>query len=199
MGQLDAAQGNPGADYGEPADQKAFASIWVRKVAQIYTGIDPGNVGMTDLNWIFNKKGIQPVVFHTMKNQALDVYNRGFARAVAGGTAVQQNADSTLVQNPVNATWLGVNDGATVYTVTTGKTLYISGCVVAGANAVIESIKLTNGAGTAFMIGVIGAAGGTYTVPSGVVPITAVSSTDTVKVSGAGAGNNYGSIWGWEE
>jgi hypothetical protein len=169
-------------------------------MAQIYTGIDPGNDGLTDLNVLFNLKGIQPVVFHTMKNQALDVYNRGFPRALSGGTAVQQNADSTLVQTPVNVYLGNQSSNATLYTVTTGKTFFCTGYIFldrSGAlnNAVlkvagtgISEFDFNNQLGGGFQM-VLTSGGG----PPLFTATTAQAITATT------TGNFSVTMWGWEE
>lgn len=191
-------QGTPDSSYGLPATPQWLDPKWLRKIVQIYTGVDPGlNSPGIDLNQLLNIRGIQPVAFVTLKNQAIRAYNPGFARLVSGGTAIEQNEDSTLVQTYVNATIIRQNDGATVYTVTTGKTFYCTGIAVSSEAAAAALMIIQVGGSTVLEHFIPTKDAKWFT--SMPAPLFSGTSGQTITISGAGAALNTCSIFGWEE
>lgn len=195
------ADGSTNSAYGLQTNYQKFDPKWIRKLIQIYTTVDPGVVPTEDLNAIFNQFGIQPVVFVTLKNQAIRAYNPGFARAISGGTAIEQNADSTFVQSPVSANTgsTGQNNGTTVYTVTTGRTFYCTGLLLSnGGNATGQMLLQTAAGATTLWCDVMLQNTARW-YSSGQTPLFSVPSAGVITVTGGGAGGNECVLVGWEE
>lgn len=195
------ADGSANSDYGLPTTLTRFDPKWIRKLIQIYTTIDPGANPFENMNEIFNKYGVQPVAFVTLKNQAIRAYNPGFARALAAGTAIEQNADSTFVQTGIqkmtDPTSL-VNDDTTVYTVTTGKTFYCTGAFMCNNSGAAAVLFLYDG-GTTYFAGTIVPTKQSTWLSSGQTPLFVATSGTAIKIKGAGATANLAGIVGWEE
>lgn len=189
--------GSLNASSGAPTTYQKFDPKWLRKLIQIYTTVDPGSVPQEDLNNVFNQFGIQPVAFVTLKNQAIRAYNPGFARALAAGTAIEQNSDSTFVQTAVSGvTTAGVNDGTTVYTVTTGKTFYCMNMSLGNANGAAFGFYIKVAGTTVFSTWLNAGASQSY---CSYFPLFYATSGQAITVTGSGNGGNQVSLIGWEE
>lgn len=114
---------------------------------------------------------------------------------IIGGTItpVVMAADQTFVQ----VSWSDVNDGVTVYTVTAGKTLYItqlSASVVNGNNNKV----LINGVIRAYIKPVTSTQSGIIQIGNGAAAIMTASATQAITVGTGGASGNSGTLTGYE-
>lgn len=121
------------------------------------------------------------------------------------GTVTTQVTTLTLpFSMPSGATLLckksagdGVSTGATIHSVTAGKTFYLLGFIMSVQSSA-SYVRLTmNGTDT---IGSWCQASGNVTVPPGLYPIASCTAggSGVTFTHGAGAGNGYCTIWGYE-
>lgn len=166
---------------GKPANAFQFDIKFLRKMIQEFTGVDPGpGAATTDLNEYFNKFGIQPVVVYDPKWTA----NNPVRVAKNGNTGTT-----------------GVNNGATVYTVTAGKTFYCTSAWLAGGGGGPFQVNLLNSSTCLLSAQLL--TNTTAVFVAGEAPLFSVtapaSSVLNITVSGAGAGANNAGVAGWEE
>lgn len=102
----------------------------------------------------------------------------------------------TAAQTPVQASVNNQNNGATVYTVTSGKTFYCTGAHISSISTNVTCILSVAGTQKLYTVALTGIR--CEQVFSGGVLFTATSG-QTITISGAGATSNCCDIWGWEE
>lgn len=204
MGSVDAQQGNYGSDYGVggATKQLKFKLSWLRRLYQAIKGVDPGATPIVDTNADFNLFGVQPVAIATTVDYPLHAQ---LVNNTSGGSAISASNPLQVASSPpanivnTGATGQNVGDGATVYTVTTGKTFYCTGMMV-GNNAGAAKTQTVSAGATQVWSGQYTATGtvGNHDVIASPTPIFSAASTTAITISGGGAGANVLVLWGYE-
>jgi hypothetical protein len=147
----------------------------IRRYVQDITKVDQGGIsGSEDIVGNLSRStGITPVY-------------------VISGLQIPSNSQ-VFVNKNVNA----VNDGTTVYTVTTGKTFYMFGCIWGAEGVGLLKVVVKQGSTELFEV-----LGGTAITAYGQIasasPIAALGSGVVISVTGAGVSNNFCTVYGVE-
>jgi len=179
------------ADYGKSTAYYKFNTVWLRRIYNTIKGVDVGTTPHVDANADLNEFGIQPVAVQATPAFPIPVtlYNDD-SKGTKG---------TPLITGLVNATVQLVNDGVTVYTVTTGKTFYCMGVVLShNANGgATEEIK----SGATVVVEVFMDTTATTNAPISITsttPIFSSASGVVITVTGAGASHNSVTLFGYE-
>lgn len=190
-----------------PTPINALDPVLIRRFMKQLTNIDVGaNPQYANLIQTLESTGVMPVVpINTPANEVLQVYPRGWW---GGGTVDSIGISGTAqIQTKVNVTVAGGKNGTSItagtglllYTVTAGKTFYVSAITLSTAAAGgAQGIELRDGTTIAGGLKYSAYIAGNSTINTG-MPNVPVAFTTGIFADVTATGAYFWDIVGWEE
>lgn len=172
---------------------------YIRNLISNFGGVDIGSgvIPPINLNDYFVQYGIMPVVLAQDNTKPLFVRPLGFWNGGTITTDAQNGPISQTLVNPASISASG--NGTSIYTVTTGKTLYITAAIVGNNNGSAKTVGL--GGCAPSVLSVLVPPSNTVVFPSpvnGVIATCPSAGTVTVTTN-SGANDAYAWIAGYEQ